>query len=94
MIAVFGIVLALGLSMSIRDVKVINLMTQSIFGPTKKDETRTRVKPTVYASLEASMADASQLVGLALFCGAVIATLTAWLFCSAHGKAVFKRLKK
>ena len=90
------VLLALGLAFTIRDLQVFKSeWSESIF-----EIARTAENPTV-----ANVPVAAQpwkplwplrleLVGLALFCGAVIAALTAWLFCSAHGKAVFREIEE
>lgn len=98
MIAVYlGIVLlALGLAMSIRDVQSHKSdWTQAIFGPIKKDgNPNISQTPLSMHPWKPLWPMRLELVGLALFCGAVIAALTAWLFCSAHGKAVFREIEE
>ncbi|MEE2901550.1 MAG: hypothetical protein VYC39_04440 [Myxococcota bacterium] len=88
--------LALGLAVSIRDVQSFRAeWTQSIFLSSQADENPGASRdPISMQPWKPLWPMRLELVGLALLCGSVIAALTAWLFCSAHGRAVFTALEE
>ena len=88
--------LALGLAVSIRDVQSFRAeWTQSIFLSSQPDENPNAARnPISMQPWKPLWPMRLELVGLALLCGSVIAALTAWLFCSAHGRAVFTAVEE
>jgi len=87
---------ALGLAISIRDVQSFRAgWTQSVFLSPQPDENPNPGRnPLSMQPWRPLWPMRLELVGLALLCGSVIAALAAWLFCSAHGRAVLAAVEE